>query len=85
MYGRYHIVQPSNFYSAANAWNLSQHPVSGSPNAALATTYTTNAQGDLVSTGQVQRLTPEYQVLRSRARILPVLQPGRRLQSRVAR
>jgi len=64
MYGRYHIVGPSNFYSAGNSWNISQYPGSGSPNAALATTYTTNAQGEQVSTGQVQRMSPLYQVLK---------------------
>lgn len=64
MYGRYHIVVPSNFYSAGDSWNLSQNPGAGSPQAALATTYTTNAQGEEVSTGQIARMSPLYQVLK---------------------
>jgi len=63
MYGRYHIVVPSNFYSAGDSWNVSQNPGAGSPQAALATTFTTNAQGVQVSTGQIARMSPLYQVL----------------------
>ena len=62
-YGRYHITNPSAFYNATDAWNLSQTPGAGSPAAALATTFTTNAQGQAVSTGQVARMQPLYQVL----------------------
>lgn len=62
-YGRYHITNPSAFYNATDAWNLSQTPGAGSPAAALATTFTTNAQGQAVSTGQVARMAPLYQVL----------------------
>jgi len=62
-YGRYHIVTPSNFYSAGDAWNVSQNPGSGPPNVALATTFTTNAQGQSVSTGQIARMNALYQVL----------------------
>ena len=63
-FGRYHIVTPSNFYSAGDAWNVSQNPGAGSPSAALATTFTTNAQGETVSTGQIARMAPLYQVLK---------------------
>jgi uncharacterized membrane protein (UPF0182 family) len=63
-FGRYHILTPSNFYSAGDAWNLSQNPGAGSPSAALQTTFTTNAQGQAVSTGQIQRMAPLYQVLK---------------------
>ncbi|HUY64280.1 MAG TPA: UPF0182 family protein [Acidimicrobiales bacterium] len=61
-YGRYHITNPSAFYNAGDAWNLSQTPGAGSPSAALAITVTTNAQGQAVSTGQVQRMAPLYEV-----------------------
>ncbi|MHB1504847.1 MAG: UPF0182 family membrane protein [Acidimicrobiales bacterium] len=64
MFGRYHITSPQAFYNAGDAWDISQSPGAGSPNAALATTYTTNAQGQVVSTGQVARMTPLYEVLR---------------------
>jgi uncharacterized membrane protein (UPF0182 family) len=62
-YGRYHITKASSFYSAADAWALSPSPGSGSPSQALATTLTTNAQGQQVSTGQLVRMSPIYQVM----------------------
>ena len=62
-YGRYHITNPAAFYNATDAWSISQTPGAGSPAAALATTFTTNAQGQPVSTGQVARMAPLYQVL----------------------
>ena len=58
MYGRYHITNAQSFYSAADAWTLSPSPGSGSPANALATTLTTNAQGQEVSTGQLVRMAP---------------------------
>ncbi|HLX89878.1 MAG TPA: UPF0182 family protein, partial [Acidimicrobiales bacterium] len=62
-YGKYHILGAAAFYNATDAWNLSQTPGAGSPSAALAQTYTTNAQGQTVTTGQVARMAPLYQVL----------------------
>ena len=64
MYGRYHITNASSFYNGADAWALSPSPGSGSPSQALATTQTTNAQGQLVSTGQLVSMAPIYQELR---------------------
>jgi uncharacterized protein len=64
MYGKYHITTASSFYSAADAWALSPSPGSGSPSQQLATTLTTNAQGEEVSTGQLVRMAPIYQVLK---------------------
>lgn len=61
--GRYHITSPGAFYNATDAWNISQYPGSGSPSAVLATTVTTNAQGIVVGSGQVQRMAPIYEVL----------------------
>jgi uncharacterized membrane protein (UPF0182 family) len=61
--GRYHITNPGAFYNATDAWSISQTPGAGSPSAALATTVTTNAQGVVVGTGQVQRMSPLYQVM----------------------
>jgi len=63
-YGRYRITNPSAFYNAGAAWSLSQDPGSGSPSAQAQPVFTTNAQGQLVSTGQTQRMQPLYQVLR---------------------
>ncbi len=63
MYGKYHITSASSFYSAADAWTLSPTPGSGSPSQALQTTFTTNAQGQQVSTGQLVRMAPLYQQL----------------------
>ncbi len=64
MYGKYHITTASSFYSAADAWTLSPSPGSGSPSQALQTTFTTNAQGQQVSTGQLIRMAPIYQEMR---------------------
>ncbi|MHB1713164.1 MAG: UPF0182 family protein, partial [Acidimicrobiales bacterium] len=64
MYGKYHITKAAAFYSAADAWTLSPSPGSGSPSQALATTQTTNAVGQLVSTGQLVRMAPIYQEMR---------------------
>lgn len=63
-YGRYHITNPAAFYNNANGWVLSQSPGSGAPGAALSTTFTTNAQGQTVSTGQVERMKPLYETFR---------------------
>jgi len=64
MFGRYHILRASSFYNAADAWNLSPDPGSGSPSQPLSTTQTVNAQGQVVSTGQLVRMSPIYQVMR---------------------
>ncbi len=64
MFGKYHITNAASFYNAADAWTLSPSPGSGSPSQALATTQTTNAQGQLVSTGQVVRMAPLYEEIR---------------------
>lgn len=61
--GRYHITTPSAFYNATDAWHISQYPGAGSPSDTLATTVTTNAQGIVIGTGQIQRMAPIYQVL----------------------
>jgi uncharacterized membrane protein (UPF0182 family) len=63
-YGRYHITNAQSFYSAADAWTLSPSPGAGSPSQALQTLLTTNAQGQVVSTGQLVRMAPIYQMLR---------------------
>jgi uncharacterized membrane protein (UPF0182 family) len=63
-YGKYHIKSATSFYNAADAWTLSPSPGSGSPSQALQTTLTTNAQGQIVSTGQLVRMAPIYQELR---------------------
>lgn len=63
-YGKYHIVKAQSFYSAADAWTLSPDPGSGQPAQALATTQTVNAQGQVVSTGQLVRMSPIYQMMR---------------------
>ncbi len=60
-YGRYHLTNAQSFYNAADAWAVSPSPGSGSPSQALPTTLTTNAQGQQVSTGQVQPMAPIYQ------------------------
>ncbi|MGH9920114.1 MAG: UPF0182 family protein, partial [Nitrososphaerales archaeon] len=61
MYGRYHLTNVQSFYNSSGAWSISQSPGAGLPDAALPTTFTTNAQGQLVSTGQLQRMSPLYE------------------------
>ncbi len=62
MYGRYHLTGVQSFYNSSGAWNLSQSPGAGPPQNALPTTFTTNAQGEVVSTGVVQRMAPLYEL-----------------------
>ena len=64
MFGKYHITNANSFYTAADAWALSPSPGAGSPTQALQTQLTTNAQGEVVSTGQLVRMAPIYQVLK---------------------
>ncbi len=71
MLGRYHITNPSAFYNAGNAWNVSPTVGAGPPGQALAVTQTTNAQG-LPVLGPLQPMSPLYQVLQ---------QPGQTTQS----
>jgi uncharacterized membrane protein (UPF0182 family) len=61
-YGRYHITQPLAFYNATNAWNVSPSAGAGPPNQALPETFTTNAQGNVVSSGQIARMQPLYEL-----------------------
>ena len=80
MYGKYHITRAASFYSAADAWTLSPDPGAGSPSQALATTQTVNAQGQVVSTGQLVRMSPIYQVMRDPRRDPAVVHPARRVR-----
>ena len=60
-YGRYHLTNVQSFYNSSGAWSLSQSPGAGPPDAALPQTFTTNAQGQQVTTGQTQRMAPLYE------------------------
>ena len=64
MYGRYHITNTDGFYNAADAWNVSQDPGSGSPSAELQVTATTNAQGLQIGQARVRRMDPAYLLMR---------------------
>jgi len=59
MYGRYHLTNVQAFYSSSGAWTISPSPGAGAPNS-VAQTYTTNAQGQIVST-QIARMAPLYE------------------------
>jgi hypothetical protein len=61
VYGRYHLVNPSAFYSASNAWQLSPTAGAGPQSQALLAQNTFNAQGQLISTTPA-RMAPQYQV-----------------------
>jgi uncharacterized membrane protein (UPF0182 family) len=61
-YGRYHIQDPSDFYGAADAWDVAQDPGSG-----RATTGGTTATTDLrgrPGPAQVRRMDPYYLLMR---------------------
>jgi uncharacterized protein len=62
MFGRYHVLSPSTFYTQSTAWSLSPTSGAGSPGNALSVTLTTNSQGETVS-GSLSRMAPQYQVL----------------------
>jgi uncharacterized membrane protein (UPF0182 family) len=53
MFGRYHVISNTGFYSGANAWNVAQSPGSGSPTQPLPT----NPDGSVI------RDTPTYELL----------------------
>jgi uncharacterized membrane protein (UPF0182 family) len=60
MYGRYHLTDPAQFYSGAEAWSVSPDPGSGqlsSSSSYLAPTVAPNGQ---VLPAQVARLAPQY-------------------------
>jgi len=60
MYGRYHITNPSDFYSKSNAWNISQDPGSGELSAQGNTSAVANpVTGQLVPIAQ-KRMDPTY-------------------------
>lgn len=62
MYGRYHLSKPSDFYTQAQAWVISQDPGSGSlqsTSTGAAVTATATATGTTL-TPTVRRLDPEY-------------------------
>jgi uncharacterized protein len=60
MYGRYHLTNVQSFYSSSGAWSISESPGAGPPENALPVTFTTNAQGVVVSQ-QVPRMSPLYE------------------------
>jgi uncharacterized protein len=61
IYGRYHLTNPQQFYSASNAWQLSPTAGAGPQSQALLAENTYNNQGQLVSTTPA-RMAPQYQV-----------------------
>jgi hypothetical protein len=61
IYGRYHLSNPSQFYSASNAWQLSPTAGAGPQSQALLAENTYNNQNQLVSTTPA-RMSPQYQV-----------------------
>jgi hypothetical protein len=62
MFGRYHLTDPNNFYTQANAWTISQDPGSGSPANVTQASSAINAAGQIVTTRQ-QRMQPTFQLL----------------------
>jgi uncharacterized membrane protein (UPF0182 family) len=62
MFGRYHLTDPNNFYTQANAWTISQDPGSGPPQGQASTSSVTNAAGVVVG-GRQNRMNPTFQLL----------------------
>jgi uncharacterized membrane protein (UPF0182 family) len=61
IYGRYHLQNPQQFYTASNAWQLSPTAGAGPQSQALLAQNTYNNQGQLISTAPA-RMSPQYQV-----------------------
>jgi uncharacterized membrane protein (UPF0182 family) len=61
IYGRYHLVTASSFYSSSDSWQLSPTAGAGPQSQALLAENTYNSQGQLVSTNPA-RMSPLYQV-----------------------
>jgi hypothetical protein len=61
IYGRYHLTNPSAFYAASSAWQLSPTAGAGPQSQALIAQNTYNNQGQLISTTPA-RMAPQYQV-----------------------
>ena len=62
MFGRYHLTDPNDFYSQANAWTISQDPGSGQPSSTTQSSSSVNAAGQLVPNPQA-RMQPTYQLI----------------------
>jgi uncharacterized membrane protein (UPF0182 family) len=61
IFGRYHLTNPQQFYTASNAWQLSPTAGAGPQSQALLAQNTYNNQGQLISTTPA-RMSPQYQV-----------------------
>jgi uncharacterized membrane protein (UPF0182 family) len=62
MFGRYHLTDPNDFYTQANAWTISQDPGSGQPSSTTPASSSVNAAGQLVTNRQA-RMQPTYQLI----------------------
>ena len=63
MYGRYHITNPSDFYSGGDEWAVSPDPGSGEARRGAPTT-TSIVPGSLTVTSKVRRMEPSYLLMR---------------------
>jgi uncharacterized membrane protein (UPF0182 family) len=67
MYGRYHITDPRAFYSAGDAWDISQDPGNGALSGQASSntpTSSVNAAGQVVVSNKAARMDPTYLLLR---------------------
>ena len=60
MYGRYHITDPDQFYTQAQAWNVAQDPGSGTPGQGTIIGSTQVTPTGQVVTNEAARFTPSY-------------------------
>jgi uncharacterized protein len=62
MYGRYHLTDPTDFYTQGNAWTISQDPGEGPPSTTSNSGSTVNAAGQVVLNRQ-PRMPPVYSLI----------------------
>lgn len=60
MYGRYHLSDPNQFYTQAQAWNVAQDPGSGTPGQGTVIGTQQLAPNGQIITSQTARFTPTY-------------------------
>lgn len=59
--GKYHITQPSAFYNASDAWEVTPTTGAGNPSSALATNTIINSAGEIISSTNAP-MAPLFQV-----------------------
>jgi uncharacterized membrane protein (UPF0182 family) len=64
MFGKYHINNPSDFYSKSNQWNIAQDPGSGELGSQGTTVATANPVTGQIGPAKQQRMDPTYLLMK---------------------